>query len=523
MQRRVVDDRLRLILMLCAACLLFHFFLQILRYDLISNDRITVRRYLWYAMYVPMISQPTLCLFLAVNIYRPKDKPLPIACYLTALLGILLILGVLTNDLHFWAKSFPSGIMIDDKDAKNGWMFYVVNGYIYGLFAFDYCLFVSKSRKCAGRLARLIPLIPFAIGVIYFVLYPFEIGIRLFGTRLWHMGDMFAFCLIATLEFCIQAGMIPANMGYENIYEKAYVPSVILDHKGAVVYKTANASYPFPQDQDIKIQSHPISGGSVEWTLDMGPVRKLNRQLEDATQQMENRNAYLMEENRIKKERQEVETRSRLYENISRIVKPQFEQIADLLKDQDHCDEKQLARVCVLNAYIKRRSNMELLAEGGELPSSELTSAIRESLEYVRLCGAETAMAGIGESDYPPEIIIDAYERIEDFIEKNLHFLSDIAIIVRCDDGQGAGRRLAVQSVEGQEADRRLAVQSVEGQGRSGMRQLSVRMMLKADDFVYEQDGDSWECAGFSGKITFANDKQDRLIVLLYREGGEET
>ena len=522
-QRRVVDDRLRLILMLCAACLLFHFFLQILRYDLISNDRITVRRYLWYAMYIPMISQPTLCLFLAVNIYRPKDKPLPIACYLTALFGILLILGVLTNDLHFWVKSFPYGIMIDDKDAKNGWMFYVVNGYIYGLFAFDYCLFVSKSRKCAGRLARLIPLIPFAIGVIYFVLYPFEIGIRLFGTRLWHMGDMFAFCLIATLEFCIQAGMIPANMGYENIYEKAYVPSVILDHRGSVVYKTANASYPFPQDQDIKIQSHPISGGSVEWTLDMGPVRKLNRQLEDATQQMENRNAYLMEENRIKKERQEVETRSRLYENISRIVKPQFEQIADLLKDRDHCDEKQLARVCVLNAYIKRRSNMELLAEGGELPSSELTSAIRESLEYVRLCGAETAMAGIGESDYPSEIIIDAYERIEDFIEKNLHFLSDIAIIVRCDDGQGADRRLAVQSDDGQGTGRRLTVQSVEGRGRSGMRQLSVRMMLKADDFVYEQDGHSWECAGFSGKVTFANDKQDLLIVLLYREGGEET
>ena len=48
-------------------------------------------------------------------------------------------------------------------------------------------------------------------------------------------------------------------------------------------------------------------------------------------------------------------------------------------------------------------------------------------------------------------------------------------------------------------------------------------MMLKADDFVYEQDGHSWERAGFSGKVTFANDKQDRLIVLLYREGGEET
>ena len=119
-------------------------------------------------------------------------------------------------------------------------------------------------------------------------------------------------------------------------------------------------------------------------------------------------------------------------------------------------------------------------------------------------------MAGIGESDYPSEIIIDAYERIEDFIEKNLHFLSDIAIIVRCDDGQGTDRRLAVQSVDGQA-------------GLSGMRQLSVRMMLKADDFVCEQDVHSWECAGFSGKITFANDKQDRLIVLLYREGGEET
>ena len=51
-QRRVVDDRLRLILMLCAACLLFHFFLQILRYDLISSAEI----------------------FMVRNVY-PDDKP----------------------------------------------------------------------------------------------------------------------------------------------------------------------------------------------------------------------------------------------------------------------------------------------------------------------------------------------------------------------------------------------------------------------------------------------------------------
>jgi len=54
---------------------------------------------------------------------------------------------------------------------------------------------VSKSCKCAGRRAKFIPLNPIAIGLIYFPLYPLEIGIRLFGTRLWQMENRNAYLM----------------------------------------------------------------------------------------------------------------------------------------------------------------------------------------------------------------------------------------------------------------------------------------------------------------------------------------
>ncbi|MCR4963000.1 MAG: hypothetical protein K6B40_03880, partial [Firmicutes bacterium] len=342
-QKRVTDRRLRSLILWIAVFFLLHFLLQILRYDVFDGD-INVRRYLWYSMYIPMTAQPLLCFFIAVNIHRPEDKPLPRCYRLLIVIGVLLVIGFLTNDLHFFAKSFPSGIMNDNGQEKSGPLYYLINIFIYGLYVLAFTTIQKKNHQYVARKYRWIAVIPLLIGITYFLLFPFDLYALFFRTRIWNMGEMMGFCVIATLEACIQTGLIPANRGYEALFSAAELPAVILDATGKPVYHTAVAPHPFLQSDTEKRVSHPIPGGSIEYLVDIKQVQSLNQQLAERTQQIETRNAYIAEETRIKQERAEVENRNRLYERISKIVKPQLEQIDYLLNKSDGCGKMELAR-----------------------------------------------------------------------------------------------------------------------------------------------------------------------------------
>lgn len=482
-QKRITDDRLRSLMLLVAASLLLHYFLQVLRYDLFDGNT-TVRRYLWYAYYIPLTAQPVLFYYVAVSIYRPKEKPLSRPYYLLIVIGALFALGALTNDLHFSLKSFPTGVLDDTGDEVNGWLYYLIQVFIYGLYALSFGVIVKKNRRYVARKYRWLPIVPFLIGAIYFALTPLNLYRVLFHTRLWNAGEMIGFCIVATLEACIQVGMIPENRGYEQLFSAANLPAVILDGTGGLVYRTAAANYPFPKSEDVRIVSHPISGGSVEYLVDIKEVRELNAQLAERAQQIEARNAYLAEEARIKKERAELETKTRLYERISGIVKPQLAHIDALLNAPSGCGIKELAEVAVLKAYIKRRSNMELLSEGGTLTVLELSSAAQESLDSVQLLGADAAVTTVGSGTYPFEMIVAAYEQIEAVLENCMDTLSAIVVAIRADKAA-----------------------------------LTVRIMLRADSFSYAANGAFGK--GFSCKTSITKDNEDLLLLFTFTEGGE--
>ncbi len=148
------------------------------------------------------------------------------------------------------------------------------------------------------------------------------------------------------------------------------------------------------------------------------------------------------------------------------------------------CGRKELSRIAVLQTYIKRRCNMELLAAAGTLTVVELSSAVSESMDYVRLCGVNTASGSVGTGSYPADMIIAAYEQIEEITEASLDTLSDMIVNVRSDN-----------------------------------QCLIVRMMLKAENFSYEANG-TWQDTGFSRKVSITKENQDMIIVLTFSEGG---
>ena len=240
-----------------------------------------------------------------------------------------------------------------------------------------------------------------------------------------------------------------------------------------------------PKAKNTRLVSYPIQGGSVEYLVDMEQVQRLNQQLLETTQQIKTRNDYIAEENRIKQERAELESRNRLYERISCLVKPQLEQIDTLLGAPEGCGKKELAHAAVLKAYIKRRSNMELLAASGRLTVVELASAVAESLDYVRLCSVNTATSAVGTGSYPAAMVFAAYEQIEGITEKSLDTLTDMIVTIRSDK-----------------------------------ERLIVRVMLRAESFSYETNGIWQNAEGFSHHASITKEGQDMIIVLAFREGG---
>ena len=481
-RKRVTDRRLRRVLLAMVWGLLLFLFLQTCRYNVFWKMT-GVRRYLWYAYYVPMTAFPLLLLASALLIHRPEDRPLPRWFWLTAAVGALLAAGVMTNDLHFGFASFSDPVM-DDNAAVHGWLYYAVNAFSYPLYFAGYGIILRKSRAIGGRL-RYLPLAPLLLAVVYFLLFPLDLGKRFLGMRVWNIGEMLVFCLIGGLEICIQTGMIPANTAYETFLSLAKLKAAILDRDGAVRYATAGTVYPFPDDGALQIMSHPIRGGRIEWAADVGRLRQLNRELTEANARIEARNAYLTAEAGTRAEQAETQTRSEIFDRITQVTRAQTAQITALLDAQEPGFDRRLRRIAVLSAYVKRRSNMELIAENGLLPFEELCLAVSESLRYVRLCGVNATSVSDGAGLFPAGVVADAYERIEQALEGSLDDLRDL--MIRLDAAPDA---------------------------------LSARLMLRADDLIVHSEGAPLEVPGFTRQVSVTKNEQDMILVFRYTGGG---
>ena len=483
-QRRVTDDRLRRILLCTAAFLLLYNILQFMRYSL-SGDDLTFERYMWYAYYTPMTAVPLCCFFSALSVYRPQEEPLPRFCMLLAAIAVLMALGFLTNDLHFFAFRFPSGVLIDNGEERRGGLYYLYCVWFGLLMLLTLVIISVKCRRSVGRRLQLLPAAPVLLMALLLVLGILGIRLRVNGIDVWKDGQIFVFGILGFLESCITLGLIPANREYERLFALAEMPAVILNEREEPVYRTANARYPFPENADTRVQAHAIPGGSIRWTTDVGQLRMMNENLTEAIQQIEARNAYLAGESQTRKERAELETRSSLYDRVSRIVRPQLERIEARTREADGAEnfEMQLPRLAVLCAYVKRRSNMELMASGG-LVLEELAAAIRESLENIRLCGAETALQTAGHGEYPSGMMTAAYEHFEDIVEASMDSLSELLVVIRAEEDR-----------------------------------LVLRMLLQAGAIEYAARPHP-EDAGFSRRLTVSTDSRDTLVTLTLEKGG---
>ena len=430
-RRRIVDDRIRHRILAACFFMVFLFFLRMCKFSYFPDD-VYINEYLWYGYTIPLTAIP-LCMFMAaLNVEPVKNKRLvAMTEKLLIVLDVIIVAAVMSNEYH----SFVYRISVHpDKEYTHEWFYWVILVFRIGLSIGILFILLRKCSLSAAKKKWYIPVICIAVSCILLIWYLINGGApRIMGHKLFQLQEAVCIPFIMAFESIIQHGMIPANSGYRHLFDHSGICACIYDDRDNPVLISGDEPER-SKDEEHRIRREPISGGYITWIEDMSPINRLNREIEEVTEELGDENDLIRKDNEFRAQRISFEERNRLYNRIAAAVRTRAVRTDALLSDalDDNIEEEELrGRIIyasVLGAYIKRMGNLMLLTDGtGVLSSGELCASIRESFEYLGLNGCRCFIYERYRRDISSQAVLLAYELFEDTVEDvwlRLHAIS---------------------------------------------------------------------------------------------------
>lgn len=437
-------------IMATAYAALFMMLLRTVKFEFLSEES-AATRYAWYLYYVPQTLMALWMFFAVLHIGKHGDSPIKGKWKLLYIPALLIIAGVLTNDLHETAFRFPSDAVVktDAADYVRGPFYYIA---VFWLFALFTAMVVTAFSRCAVSVYRKkiwIPLVPLAAGIVYTVGY--IIGDNILS-RLFKFSEVICFLFPAFIEALIITGLFPSNDNHGALWSASSLGGGIMDNNGIIRYRSE--AYLDVSAEQVKaaqetgvpvtngstlLKSHRIHGGYGFWFRDISEINGTRKELEELGDVLAQERAILEEEKRVKEENAKVEQQTLIYKEIVQGSQAQIKELKKILdtapKNEDGF-ERTMKNAAVRNVFIKRHSNMILkLRENEIFHSDELRFAVAESLEYIKLCGIAAHAEYTGDCKISGKKVLAAYETFENIIEKALPAVS--AVLVNIDFNNG--------------------------------------------------------------------------------------
>ena len=352
-------------------------------------------RFLWYLYYAPQIFATFFAFVIAFRVGKREEYKLPKVFNYLFFFGIGIVLLYLTNDIHQLAFSFNIDFVAWDQQYGWGPLFYISTIWIYSLLIISVIMLSIKCRAVNKKKAW-IPVFWLVLGSLYILSdYIFDI----WSVAPFNLPETHCFIFIAMLESSIRIGIMPSNSAYGEIVAKSSAAFQIADFNNNVIYSSDNAVQITAEqmeeskknevyiDKNTLLLSNIITGGYVYWTEDITAVNEMNENLSEIRQSLSEEGDLIRAENDIREQRAKIVAQTRLYDSISDFVRPKLEEISDLIEEDGDFD-RNMAHICILNCYVKRRSNLALLKDRMSFFSSEeLYLSLKESSEYLKLHG----------------------------------------------------------------------------------------------------------------------------------------
>ena len=400
-----------------------------------------VNRFCWYAFYIPMILIPMIGVFVIQYLGKPDQYRMPNSLRCLWIPAVILIFLVFTNDWHRLVFDFPNGIEYYNCDYRYQPVFLVILIWIAGLGLYFAVMLIRKSRVSWSGF-RWLPVGIMAVSMVFWLAYCMK----------WINCDIAVVnCAIIVLlcESAIQCGLIRSNVGYKELFYESDAMMQIVDQEYRTVY-ASHGALRLSEDTvqairkgsvlsgDIRIHSADIHGGHVIWAEDISEFNRLTEALKESRDRLDRKNELLTAELRLKEKQIRLEEQQRLYDRVRSEAQPRLAQLERLV--QSSADEgdirRRLSRICVIGAFIKRRSNLILLyCDGSMVPVKELEYCLKESAENLRLYGVMCALTCRSEGEIPAEILVSIYDYFEDAAEGSIEDLAALFIRLDCSAG----------------------------------------------------------------------------------------
>ena len=439
---RISDRSIRSGIIVAIALMGMILFLRLLKYHVFYDG--TVMRYLWYSYYIPHCLAPAVLLFTLLGMGRKDRKPLAKSWYLLFLPAVLLILLVFTNDLHEQVFSFAKGLKYSNEIYQWKWGYYLILAWIASLYLTVGILLYIKCRISGCRKKAWIPLVLFIACIVLCILR------EVFDPSFIRMPEAVVFSVVIVFESLIRIGFIPSNVKHKEFFYVADVSASIADKDLNVVLSSkktpeitreqaisaANGSKT-ELSEDLVLRAKAIRGGEVFWTEDYSVINKINESLAEINETLAEEGDLIAAENKLKEQRSKIEEQNNLYKGIFAVFRPHLKKMKkNFAKAESEAEKEKALRLAVVyGVYLKRRSNLVMLAKNGQAQLSELLYAMRESTDALSFYGAAASVIFEGDGTIPIEQITFLYEFFEDCIESALPDLS--ACLVRLSDKNG--------------------------------------------------------------------------------------
>lgn len=166
---------------------------------------------------MPQILAPLFSLYAALQLGRREDDALSLKWHLLFIPAVLLIGGVLINDLHHMAfRAAPDAATLE-ADYTHGWVYYLAMTWIVGLLLATGIIVYRKCRISESRRYAWAPLCVFLGGFMLCALsfaniYTFH-----------KMPECFCLTFAAFWESCLQVGLLPTNGHYRHFFSESTV------------------------------------------------------------------------------------------------------------------------------------------------------------------------------------------------------------------------------------------------------------------------------------------------------------
>lgn len=414
-----------------------------IKYSAVSEVGV-LARHTWYLYYVPILLLPLFLFYVAILVSPEEKGRINKAWHITLALTVVLILLILTNDLHQQAFKFAPDFAGWDSDYSHGWLFYVVNAWQFGLYVAALVILVVKCRVGDAKRNAWLLLIPFIIGIVMYALLFVGKVPKINGVNVFEFPEAHIFTAAAVLECCMCLGLIPTNTDYGKLFGNLSISAQIIDLKGVPVYASARAtrltSRQIKSSDGARIAEHTvlhkmeIPGGYGFWQDDVSEIDRINEELAEAKEGLAQEAELIRLKNELKEKQLKIEQRTLVYDAIAKRTQRQSQAISDFAKAARQTDDPKLKnaylkRITLLGAYIKRYANLMLLSEESDvIEAGELGLSVSEVLRYLNFANIPGEIISGADCTVNASSSLAVFEAFEILIEDNFERLKGVFV-----------------------------------------------------------------------------------------------